>query len=116
MSTKRSYIIEHMEDAIHEWCSLEYKHMLSNIGPDHLYFTSLTDKCLNEGMPEELKSANCFQVDVLNLPGVKKEEICLLDPGASSELKPEDGEKFKYFLFGGILGDHPPRGKYDVQQ
>lgn len=111
MSNKRSYIIEHMEDAMHEWCALEYKHMLQNIGPDHLYFTSLTDKCLNEGMPEELRSAQCYQLDVLNLPGVKKEEICLLDPGAKSELKPEDGEKFKYFLFGGILGDHPPRGK-----
>ncbi|RCH90498.1 hypothetical protein CU098_000082 [Rhizopus stolonifer] len=111
MSNQRSYIIEHMEDAMHEWCSLEYKHMLSKIGPDHLYFTSLTDRCLNEGMPEELKSAKCLQIDVLNLPGVNKDEICLLDPAAPSELKPEDGEKFKYFLFGGILGDHPPRDR-----
>lgn len=108
---QRSYIIEHMEDAMHEWCSLEYKHMLQNIGPDHLYFTSLTDKCLNEGMPEELKTAKCYQIDVLNLPDVKPEEICLLDPSGTSELAPEDGDKFKYFLFGGILGDHPPRGK-----
>ncbi|CAO3688085.1 unnamed protein product [Rhizopus stolonifer] len=111
MCNQRSYIIEHMEDAMHEWCSLEYKHMLSKIGPDHLYFTSLTDCCLNEGMPEELKSAKCLQIDVLNLPGVNKDEICLLDPAAPSELKPEDGEKFKYFLFGGILGDHPPRDR-----
>lgn len=108
---KRGYIIEHMEDAMHEWCALEYKHMLQNIGPDHLYFTSLTDKCLNEGMPEEVKTAKCHQVDVMNLPGVKPEEICLLDPAGTSELAPEDGDKFKYFLFGGILGDHPPRGE-----
>jgi ribosome biogenesis SPOUT family RNA methylase Rps3 len=108
---KRSYIIEHMEDAMHEWCALEYKHMLHNIGPDHLYFTSLSDKCMNEGMPEELKSAKCYQLDVLNLPDVEPEEICLLDPAGTSELAPEDGDKFKYFLFGGILGDHPPRGK-----
>ncbi|KAI7889609.1 SAM-dependent RNA methyltransferase [Mucor mucedo] len=106
-----SYIIEHMEDAMHEWCALEYKHMLQKIGPDHLYFTSLTDKCMNEGMPEELKSAKCHQIDVLNLPGVKHEEICLLDPAGTSELAPEDGDKFKYFLFGGILGDHPPRDR-----
>lgn len=111
MTSQCSYIIEHMEDAMHEWCALEYKHMLQKIGPDHLYFTSLTDKCMNEGMPEELKSAKCYQIDVLNLPGVKHEEICLLDPAGTSELAPEDGDKFKYFLFGGILGDHPPRGK-----
>lgn len=108
--TTHGYIIEHMEDALHEWCSLEYKHMLQNIGKDNLYFTSLTDRCLNEGMPEELKDAHLYQEEVLNVPGIKKEEICLLDPAGTSELSPEDGDKFKYFLFGGILGDHPPRG------
>jgi ribosome biogenesis SPOUT family RNA methylase Rps3 len=106
---QRSYIIDHMENGMHEWCTLEYKHMLSNIGPDHLYFSSLTDECLN-GLPEELKAAQCHQEDVLSLPGIKKEDICLLDPAGTSELAPEDGDKFKLFLFGGILGDHPPRG------
>ncbi|KAI9027639.1 SAM-dependent RNA methyltransferase [Phycomyces nitens] len=109
--TKRSFIIEHMEDAMHEWCVLEYKHMLQNIGPDHLYFSGLTDKCLESGMPEELKAAHCHQEDVLHLPNVDPSEICLLDPAGTSELAPEDGDKFKYFLFGGILGDDPPKDR-----
>lgn len=34
----------------------------------------------------------------------KKEIVCLLDPSATKELSPEDGETFSVFLFGGILG------------
>lgn len=100
-----------MEDGMHEWCVLEYKHMLMNVGADNLYFTSLTDACLNGGMPEELKQAHCHKEDVLHLPGVDPKDICLLDPSAKTPLSPADADRFKYFLFGGILGDDPPRGK-----
>ncbi|KAI9301300.1 SAM-dependent RNA methyltransferase [Cunninghamella echinulata] len=111
MSMKRSYIIEHMEDDMHEWCVLEYKHMLSNVGPDHLWFSCLSEACLNKSMPEELKQAHCHTEDVLHLPGIDPKSVCLLDPSATSELSPEDGDKFEYFLFGGILGDDPPRDR-----
>lgn len=107
------FIIDHMEDGMHEWCVLEYKHMLMNVGADNLYFSSLTDACLNSGMPEELKQAHCHKEDVLHLPGVDPKDICLLDPAATTPLSPEDADRFKYFLFGGILGDDPPRGMYD---
>lgn len=33
-----------------------------------------------------------------------KSRVCLLDPSATKELSPEDGETFDVFLFGGILG------------
>lgn len=35
--------------------------------------------------------------------------MCLLDPKATEPLRPSDRHLFKYFLFGGILGDDPPR-------
>ncbi|ORX48026.1 DUF431-domain-containing protein [Hesseltinella vesiculosa] len=108
--SKKHYIIEHMEDGMHDWCLLEYKHMLSNVGPDHLWFSCLSEKCL-ETMPEELKQAHCHSNDVMNLPGVDPSKVCLLDPSAEKELSPEDAETFDYFLFGGILGDDPPRDR-----
>lgn len=37
--------------------------------------------------------------------------MCLLDPSAAQDLEPADGEKFDYFVFGGILGDDPPRDR-----
>ena len=37
--------------------------------------------------------------------------MCLLDPRATEELSPSDKEEFEAFLFGGILGDDPPRDR-----
>ena len=37
------------------------------------------------------------------------ENVCILDPESKELLQPKDGENFEYFLFGGILGDYPPR-------
>lgn len=37
--------------------------------------------------------------------------MCLLDPRASQDIQPEESESFDYFVFGGILGDHPPRDR-----
>lgn len=37
--------------------------------------------------------------------------VCLLDPKAPLPLSPEDHGKFDWFLYGGILGDDPPRDR-----
>jgi len=37
--------------------------------------------------------------------------VCLLDPKAPKVLSPEDAEIFDWFLYGGILGDDPPRDR-----
>ena len=34
---------------------------------------------------------------------------CLLDPKAERELEPADGTRWDTFVFGGILGDDPPK-------
>lgn len=37
--------------------------------------------------------------------------MCLLDLRATKVLSPEDSDQFDLFVFGGILGDHPPRDR-----
>lgn len=46
-------------------------------------------------------------------PPIPISKVCLLDPKAPKALCPEDGDsdRFEYFLFGGILGDDPPRDR-----
>ncbi|RUS15763.1 SAM-dependent RNA methyltransferase [Endogone sp. FLAS-F59071] len=105
-----NYIVEHMEDALHDWCVLEYQHMLTIVGPECLYFSSLTPAAFS-ALPDSLRLAHCHAEDVLQLPGVQMGDVCLLDPAAGTELAPEDGERFRWFLFGGILGDDPPRDR-----
>ncbi|KAG8785368.1 hypothetical protein FRC12_017678 [Ceratobasidium sp. 428] len=38
--------------------------------------------------------------DVMKKQGINLDDMCLLDPKAEQALSPEDGEKFRWFLFG----------------
>lgn len=40
-----------------------------------------------------------------------KDKICLLDMRGKSILKNDDKKTFDAFVFGGILGDHPPKDR-----
>jgi ribosome biogenesis SPOUT family RNA methylase Rps3 len=102
----KTYIVEHLDEELGPWSELEYltiakesnqagaKFCLSSIPP------SLT-------LPEALKTVPGFTADgrsVETLYADNKSRVCLLDPAATKELSPEDGETFDVFLFGGILG------------
>ncbi|KAF9430461.1 hypothetical protein BGZ76_000824 [Entomortierella beljakovae] len=96
---------------MHEWCQLEYEHMVSVCGPEHVYFTALTPKTLDE-MPSTLARAQCYTEDILTMGDrIPHEKFCLLDPASPHVLSPEDGDNYEFFLFGGILGDDPPRDR-----
>ncbi|KAI0690308.1 SAM-dependent RNA methyltransferase [Cytidiella melzeri] len=128
-----SYIIEHMEDdeethkAIPTWVELEYKHMRSLAGArSQVHFTHLSKsscETLNSlfselsGTSQESAPAVALAhtegvLDFMKAQGVTLDKVCLLDPKAEKELSPEDGDcRFSWFLFGGILGDDPPRDR-----
>ncbi|KAI9438154.1 hypothetical protein H4582DRAFT_1953190 [Lactarius indigo] len=130
-----TFVIEHMEDddptprALPRWVELEYKHMCTLAGPDSsVAFTHLSSAAaaaLTAALPpapahaEETPRtgrAECHQQGVLALMqarGIPRERVCLLDPKAPQALAPDDGDAgaFAWFLFGGILGDDPPRDR-----
>lgn len=111
----KTYIVEHLDDELGPWSELEY---LTIARESHLNGSKF---CLSSippslALPEALKAAPGFTADgrsVETLYADDKSRVCLLDPSATKELSPEDGDKFDVFLFGGILGDDPPRGMYD---
>ena len=92
------YIIEHLEGKVHEWCMIEYKHISRIVGKENLIITNVKEA-------GELK--DYAEVHAESVASLGFEDICILDPEAEDVLKPSD--KFKYVIFGGILGDNPPR-------
>jgi ribosome biogenesis SPOUT family RNA methylase Rps3 len=42
---------------------------------------------------------------------IEGKRVCLLDLRATKELSPSDANDFDVFIFGGILGDHPPKDR-----
>ncbi|EGW33457.1 uncharacterized protein SPAPADRAFT_60809 [Spathaspora passalidarum NRRL Y-27907] len=104
------YIIEHMEEGFSEWVVLEYSQIIRDIGKENLVLTSLPPSTIEKDIPQQLldlglqwTTEECVDID----GGIDKTRVCLLDPGATVDLTPEDKSKFDYFVFGGILGQHP---------
>ncbi|KAK6508382.1 hypothetical protein TWF506_010475 [Arthrobotrys conoides] len=130
MATPKHYVVEHLDVELEAWSKLEYLTIAtetrpasstaatdSSNNPDNIkptfHLTSLPRE-LFENLPEELKgheNLDATMEEVNKLDGLKAEEVCLLDPRAEKDMCPEDGEVFKWFVFGGILGDDPPRDR-----
>jgi ribosome biogenesis SPOUT family RNA methylase Rps3 len=94
------YVIEHLEEEEYEWCVIEYKHISKIVGKENLIITNVKEK-------EKLKDYAAVYSESVSKLGLK--DVCILDPEAEKTLEPTDAKKFKYVIFGGILGDYPPR-------
>src|SRR3989344_709604 len=110
-------IIEHTDDEVYDWSYIEYRHISSFVGKKNLIFTNLERKNKKIKGYEKLKDLG--EPKENNIKELKIEiekkycKICLLDPRAKKTLSPKDKKEFGIFLFGGILGDNPPRGRTD---
>ncbi|OCK83644.1 DUF431-domain-containing protein [Lepidopterella palustris CBS 459.81] len=110
---KKTFVVEHLDPELEAWSSLEYSAIASECtAHDARFFLSSVPKELE--LPENLQKVKGLHVEhrsIETLFADQKDKVCLLDPSAAQELSPEDGEKFHVFLFGGILGDDPPRDR-----
>ncbi|KAK1760618.1 SAM-dependent RNA methyltransferase [Echria macrotheca] len=112
-TSSKTYIVEHLDEELGPWSELEYlaiakesqesgaKFLLSSLPPAFK-------------VPEALSAVPSFTAEnrgVEELYAQDKSRVCLLDPAAAKDLSPEDGDTFDAFLFGGILGDDPPRDR-----
>ncbi|KAK3296786.1 SAM-dependent RNA methyltransferase [Chaetomium fimeti] len=109
----KTYIVEHLDPELGAWSELEYLAIARESQDTGAKF------CLSSlpqafKVPGELGKIPAFKAErqgVEQLYEGEKSRVCLLDPAAASDLSPEDGDKFDTFLFGGILGDDPPRDR-----
>ncbi|KAL8418583.1 hypothetical protein RB594_001979 [Gaeumannomyces avenae] len=112
-SPAKTYIVEHLDPELGPWSELEY---LAIAEETHRAGSSFLLSSLPPTFspPAALQAIPAFKAEnrgVEELYAQDKTRVCLLDPSAAKDLSPEDGEKFDVFLFGGILGDDPPRDR-----
>ncbi len=105
------FIIEHLEPKLSKWCFIEYERISGIVGKSNLWFTNIKNKS------EQKKLSKFGMVFSKSVKELKLSNVCVLDPQTDKILKPSD-KKFKYFVFGGILGDYPPakRTKKELTQ
>ncbi|ROT41414.1 DUF431 domain-containing protein [Sodiomyces alkalinus F11] len=109
----KTYIVEHLDPELGQWSELEYVAIAkeTQVAQGTFLLSSLPEAF---NVPPALSQVPAFKPErrgVEELYANDKSRVCLLDPSASSDLGPDDGDKFDAFLFGGILGDDPPRDR-----
>ncbi len=60
------------------------------------------------------KLAKCYEESIVELRGVlwsDPRRVVILDPSADKLLEPREAREAEAIVVGGILGDHPPRGR-----
>lgn len=97
------FVIEHLETELYEWCLIEYGHISKIVGKNNLIFTNIK----NKKEQEKLKKLGIVYEEIIS--ELKFENLCVLSQYAKKTLATDDKSKFKYFIFGGILGDNPAK-------
>ncbi|KAM3429007.1 hypothetical protein MY4824_008489 [Beauveria thailandica] len=112
-SAAKTIVVEHLDPELGPWSELEYKCIAKE---SHERDSDFILSCLPDGfkVPDTLANSPAFRAEhrgVEELYADTRNRVCLLDPAAAKDLSPEDGDNFDVFLFGGILGDDPPRDR-----
>ncbi|PGH28909.1 carboxypeptidase D [[Emmonsia] crescens] len=112
-SSTPTFVVEHLDPELGAWSALEYGCIAreSSAAGARFLLTSVPESLK---MPDELAALSSLEVEHRGVEEIfadRKEKMCLLDPSAKTELCPRDGDEFEVFLFGGILGDDPPRDR-----
>lgn len=112
-TTGKTFIVEHLDPELGPWSELEYLAIAAESKDAGSSFV-LSSLPTDFKVPQDLSSNPAFTAEhrgVEELYADNKSRVCLLDPAAAKDLSPEDGDTFDAFLFGGILGDDPPRDR-----
>lgn len=112
MAEKKVFVVEHLDPELGPWSGLEYKTIANEsrqAGCDFILSSVPTSLLASDELKEVGAQAKTESVE--DYFADRKDRICLLDPQASDELSPADAARFDVFLFGGILGDDPPRDR-----
>src|SRR3989344_3288734 len=95
------FLIEHLEPELYEWCLIEYRHISKIVGKNRLIFSNIK----NESDFKKLEKYGTIHSK--SISGLNFEDVCILSQYSEKTLTTNDKNKFKYFVFGGILGDNP---------
>lgn len=96
-------VIEHLEPEVFDWCKIEYEHVSKWVGKNNLLISNCKEKF------------SFCEADKRHVWDLSLKSACVLDPDSKQQLTPEIAKKFETFVFGGILGDDPPRKRTEPE-
>ncbi|KAK5701592.1 hypothetical protein LTR97_004407 [Elasticomyces elasticus] len=114
MAKRHTFIVEHLDPELEEWQALEYKciHRECEASGANFILSGVANASHVQkqlGLSSTVVQQKGIE-DLYSTPEARQ-KVCLLDPKGERDINPEDGDVFDVFLFGGILGDEPPRDR-----
>lgn len=109
---KNVFILEHLEPNLGKWTLIEYKNISRILGKNALLFANIKNK---KDIKKLSKYGKIFLNSVKNIDFLNSQNSCILDPESPTLLSPKIAKKYKYFIFGGILGDYPPKKRTEKE-
>src|SRR5690348_5281334 len=98
MAKSLTFVVEHLDPELGPWSALEYKtiaHESRGAGCDFILSSVPTSLLQSHELQQLGANARSDAVEVYFADS--KDKICLLDPAASQELEPADGQTFDVF-------------------
>ncbi|KAI0873218.1 DUF431-domain-containing protein [Hypoxylon argillaceum] len=117
MPDRKTYIVEHLDPELGPWSELEYVAIARETArAGGTFVLSSMPPALAASLPAKLAAEPALRAETRGVeelyPGEGgQKRVCLLDPRAEKDISPDDKALFDVFLFGGILGDDPPRDR-----
>jgi len=113
---QHTFIVEHLDPELEAWQALEYQTIYRECranGHSRFLLSGLSDPAAAQKLLDiPSTSVSGQSVEQLYPTREARSRVCLLDPKGEKDISPADAEEFDVFLFGGILGDDPPRGTF----
>jgi ribosome biogenesis SPOUT family RNA methylase Rps3 len=110
VASKPYIVIEHCEDELSPWLILEYRHASKIYGRDRLMFTRVPRR-YHRLLSKYGEVREESIVELVSSGSINPSAVIVLDPRAAETLNYKHLLEAKYVVVGGILGDHPPRGR-----
>ena len=104
-------IIEHCESILSKWLWFEYSNCSKIVGKNNLIFTNVREDEISNKLSRLGIVFNESIISLVNRGAFNCNEIIILDLEATTPLSPLDFKGNTKVVIGGILGDHPPKGK-----
>jgi len=105
---KPMIVIEHLEPCLSPWILSEYRFVSKLFGRNRLIFTNVKNPKSREVL---LKLGNVYFDRFINTFKDIIRKSIVLDSQAELSLKREEVLKAEALIIGGIMGDHPPKGR-----
>ncbi|MCX8184650.1 MAG: SAM-dependent methyltransferase [Sulfolobales archaeon] len=102
-------VVEHLEECLSPWLMSEYSYVVKLFG-EKVVFTNVRSSQIRDALRR--LGASTTELSIVDLVTVGEVvNPIVLDPKARETLQPEDLEKADAVVIGGIMGEHPPRGR-----